>query len=181
MIKQAIEDIQCSRFLFCFDSSAQLPEMTSIQKEVSELEARLDELYNRRSQSYSQQTSPQVETLREKERSASQSLNEMMNNLSVLASKIDSVSRMLASLQEKNVNQMAESIDNLQSQLSTQESFSKEYEARYTELNTIIQTLRQKTSATQYRIAVLNGNLQYRQEKSRLEEMEVGELRCVEA
>ena len=79
------------------------------------------------------------------------------------------------------MNQMAESIDNLQSQLSTQESFSKEYEARYTELNTIIQTLRQKTSATQYRIAVLNGNLQYRQEKSRLEEMEVGELRCVEA
>ena len=110
-----------------------------------------------------------------------QLLNKMNNDLSRLASNIDIVSRIHDSLQEKNVNRLAESIDWLQSQLSTQESHLKEYKAKYAELNTVVQTLQQKTSDTQLRITVLKSNQKYRAEKSQLDEMEVAEWRSVKS
>lgn len=152
-----------------------------IQKEVSELKTRLEELNSRRSQSFSQQTSTQLEALREKERSASQLLNSMNNDLSRLASNIDFVSRIHESLQERDVNQLAGSIDWWQSQLNTQERILKENKAKYAELNTVVQTLQQETSGTQLRIAILKSNQKYRVEKSQLDEMEVTEPRSVKS
>lgn len=152
-----------------------------IQKEVSELKARLEELNSRKSQSFSQQTSTQLEALREKERSVSQLLNSMNNDLSRLASNIDFVSRIHESLQERDVNQLAGSIDWWQSQLNTQERILKENKAKYAELNTVVQTLQQETSGTQLRIAVLKSNQKYRVEKSQLDEMEVTEPRSVKS
>ena len=110
-----------------------------------------------------------------------QLLNKMSNDLSRLASNIDIVSRIHDSLQEKNVNQLAESIDSLQSQLNSQEARLKENKAKYAELNTVVQTLQQKTSDTQLRIAVLRDNQKYRAEKSQLDEMEVAEWRNVKS
>lgn len=180
-IKQNIEDIQCTQFFIPINSSAQLPEIAMIQKEVSELKARLEELSSSRSQSCSQQPSTQLQALREKEGSALQLLNKMSNDLSRLASNIDFVSRIRDSLQEKNVNRLAESIDSLQSQLNSQETRLKEYKAKYAELNTVVQTLQQKTSDTQLRITVLKSNQKYRAEKSQLDEMEVTEWRNVKS
>ena len=152
-----------------------------IQKEVSELKARLEELSSSKSQSCSQQPSTQLQALREKEGNALQLLNKMSNDLSRLASNIDFVSQIRDSLQEKNVNQLAESIDSLQSQLNSQEARLKENKAKYAELNTVVQTLQQKTSDTQLRISVLRDNQKYRAEKSQLDEMEVAEWRNVKS
>ena len=101
------------------------------------------------------------------------------DKLQNVAGKINSVSRHLEDLQNLHLVQLAQSLDQLQSQLESKSMDCQKFSQKVAELNIEINACKEETDSTQLRISVLQGNLKYRHEISELNKLTVGDCEAL--